>query len=630
MFAQIGDIAAWVSKKLSAVPSFLNTPLPRIVVLVFLLIYVSLKSFVSLNDNWHTFGSLLLLGFGFALIFRPLDKFSAWAGFFLILLLILSPFYWRLQGLDTDGFSITGVLPFNDANGYYAGAVNLLYGGQLSAFASRRPLFVVFLAALLFLFRQGLVASLLGMALIVSIVLLLLAIEVRKNFGAAPSAILVVAMIYCYTGKFDGKFLTEQLGIPLGMLALAFLLRSLRKRDFRFACFGIFILTLALNARAGAFFVLPLLILWGAAWHRAAPFSLKSLGILTVCALLGFSTNLLIFKTLAVPGSLPFANFGENLYGMVTGYRGWQSYYVDYPGMPTQAAFGISMKIFLNSPGLFAGAILKSYRDFFNPLRFFSFLYLPYRQIVPTAYILAFLTLVGLWKLALNRYSSFSRMMLLAFVGIVLSVPFAPPIDDGIRAMTATAPFLVLIAGLSFVSQEQMEFNATTLATTVQTESNGMIFISCIVVSLIVLGWVGVKSHPKVAGPELSCNAGESLLIIPVSQGSYVNVVPKKEQAVSIIPNLKYTDLQNNLAHFPNVSIRSAFEKVQAGQTIILGLNLAGYYQDSDLIWLIVPTDLVQNFNGINSFCAVQTHQPVLDQGGLYIERTVRNVFTSP
>ena len=89
---------------------------------------------------------------------------------------------------------------------------------------------------------------------------------------------------------------------------------------------------------------------------------------------------------------------------------------------------------------------------------------------MPTAYILAFLTLVGLWKLVGNHHSSFSRMMLLAFVGIVLSVPFAPPIDDGIRAMTATAPFLVLIAGFSFVSQEQMEFNATTLATTAQTE----------------------------------------------------------------------------------------------------------------------------------------------------------------
>ena len=141
-----------------------------------------------------------------------------------------------------------------------------------------------------------------------------------------------------------------------------------------------------------------------------------------------------------------------------------------------------------------------------------------------------------------------------------------------------------------------------------------------------MLGWVGVKSHPKVAGLELSCGPGELLLIIPISQGSYVNVVPKKEEAVSIIPNLRYTDFQNNLAHFPNVSIRSAFGKVQAGQTIILGLNSADYYQASDLIWLIAPTDLVQNFNGMNSFCAV----PVLDLGGLYIERTVRNVFTSP
>jgi len=401
----------------------------------------------------------------------------------------------------------------------------------------------------------------------------------------------------------------------------------LRKKDFGSVSFGVFILTLALNARAGAFFVLPLLILWGAMWQEKIRFSFKHFGVLAIFVLLGFLVNFLVFKSFSVPEAIPFSNFGPTLYGMVTGYRGWQSFYGDHPGAPEQVALSLSMKIFLNSPGTFIASVLKAYQDFINPLRFFSFLSLPDEQMVPTAYLLTILTLVGLWKLVRYRNTLFARMILLVFAGIILSVPFVPPIDDGIRAMTATTSFLAILVGLPFVRHEQLGFDGVE-SIRARTKFNGLNFISSVVILLIVIGWVGLKINPKVASPELSCNPGETPIIIPISGGSYINVIPKKESAISLIPNIRPDDLQKNLAHYAPISLRAVFQKLQVGQTMMLGLNLADH-PSSQLIWLIVPTDLVQNFNGINTFCAVPTHQKELDQE-LYIERTVKNIFIMP
>lgn len=625
MRAQLDNAFSSFPKKVSQLFSFFAAPAWRIIVPVLLLIFASLKSFSSSGDSWRTLGSLLILGLGFALIFQPSDKWSVWAGFVLIMLLAISPFYWRLQGLDTDGQSITGVLPHSDSYGYYTGAVTWLYGGLISPFSARRPLYVVFLSTLLFLSRQNLITALLGMALLVAVAILLFAMEVRQSFGVFTSAIVIIMMIFCYTGRYAGKFLTEQLGIPLGMLSLALILRGLRIKEFKFVTLGVFVLTLALNARAGAFLVLPLLVLWGGMWQAQGRFSFKYFGILSACVLLGFILNFLVFKSVATPGSMPFSNFGSTLYGMVTGYRGWQSFYSDYPGVSEQAAFGISLKIFLSSPGTFFIAAIKAYRDFINPFQFFSFLYLPVEQMIFAACIFTLLTLRGLWQLAKHRSTLFARMMLSALAGIIISVPFVPPIDDGFRAMAATIPFLALLAGLSFGDWNQYGLK-TPESTGVKIKADWLAIFSGVFILLIAIGWIGVKGAEMVVGQEPLCNPNETAILIPVSGGSYINVVSRKGREVSLIPDIRINDLQRDMAHYAPISIRMAFQKLQVGQTMMLGLNLAS----SQVIWLIAPTNLVRNFNGQNSFCALQTHQPGLDQEGLYIERTVKNVFVSP
>ena len=120
--------------------------------------------------------------------------------------------------------------------------------------------------------------TLLFLALITSLAVYLLGREVGEMFGVFPATLIVMMMVYSYIGKFHGKFLTEQLGLPLGLLALALFLRGMKGKNLFCFLLGTLILSVALNARAGAFFVLPFLMLWFLTLKKNTTYSIFTLG----------------------------------------------------------------------------------------------------------------------------------------------------------------------------------------------------------------------------------------------------------------------------------------------------------------------------------------------------------------
>jgi hypothetical protein len=535
---------------------------------------------------------------------------------------------WRIQGFDRDGFSIAGVLPTSDANGYFTGAIKILYGQDISSFAARRPLFVTFLSVILFLTGQNLALSLIVLAALTAVAILLLASEVRNSFGVLPAALVALLMVYCYSGRFAGKFLTEQLGIPLGMLSLCMLLRAIRQNQFQLAAWGLFILTIALNARAGAMFVLPVLILWRVTQTGRSKLAVKQFFILCGIVGLGFLINYWVLRSVSDPTNIPFANFGSTLYGIATGYRGWRAWYQDYPGGSEAEAFKISLTIIKDSPMLFLTGIFRAYRAFLQPQYFFSFLYLPDSQLTPAAYLLSALTVIGVWRLVKNRHQPFSRMMLFVLAGILLSVPFAPPSDDAIRAMTATTSYLALLAGSAFI-HFQVDTSSENPSVSLSGSDRYAIYFSGLLILITIAGWVFLRGALQVPAQRAACNPDEQPITMTITGTSYINIVKNNQQDMSFLPNIRKADSLKNLSSFPTRDIWNILRKMTPDQTLIFGLNFAGEQPDSKPIWLVVPTSSVQNFNGPNTFCATKAKLPRLENGDFFVGRGVDDVFSS-
>jgi len=548
-------------------------------------------------------------------------------GLAIILFVVIGPFYWRFQGFDTDGYSLAGVLSQSDAKGYFIGGLKILYGEQMPEFSARRPLFSAFLAVLFYILNQNFELSLLLLAIIVSFSIYLLGMEIRDDFGIFPAALVIMMMVYGYIGKFHGKFLTEQLGLPLGLISLTLLLRGFKEKNLFYFPLATFILTIALNVRAGAFFVLPLLMLWFIALKRGTNYSIFAFSSIIIFSVaIGFIVNLWLFKSVSAPGSVPFNNFGDTLYGMATGYRGWRAFHVDYPDLSSSEAMPISVRIILNDPSTFLNAVFRAYSVFFNPTRFFSFLYLPNKHMTPIAYIMTSLMIVGLYRLITIRHTVFGQMMFAVIVGIILSVPFAPPIDDGIRAMMVTAPFWALIVGLSFANL--LNFNARSIEEWkfIFPKLNMTLLFSFMMVVSVTLGWLFVNGAFKPTLAENDCRSGEYPITLRTSQGSFINVVANKSLSLSWLPNIRKEDARKNAKNFSGIYSYDSLSRMDVGQSLLYGLNLVNE-GNTEFVWLIMPTDSIKSFNGINYFCGVKIGRAQFDNANFYVDRTLINSF---
>jgi hypothetical protein len=86
-------------------------------------------------------------------------------------------------------------------------------------------------------------------------------------------------------------------------------------------------------ARAGAFFILPLLVLWAALLfgNEKRWISWQFLAVGMVVVALGFVLNQVMVKSFGASNIVPFGNFSYSLYGLAAGGKSWAYVHELYP-----------------------------------------------------------------------------------------------------------------------------------------------------------------------------------------------------------------------------------------------------------------------------------------------------------
>ena len=151
---------------------------------------------------------------------------------------------------------------------------------------------------------------------------------------------------------------------------------------------GLFLLGLALIARAGAFLVLPVLIIGGTflLWDKKRDRFTFLLGSV-VSVFLAFLVDYILRKIVA-PQALAFGNFSYSLYGLFVGNQGWTQVLTDHPEIASlssdaemsRVVYQLALEAFRSDPSLAVKGILLTWLDFFQSgLGAFSFvLTVPY------------------------------------------------------------------------------------------------------------------------------------------------------------------------------------------------------------------------------------------------------------
>lgn len=526
------------------------------------------------------FFSVLFL---FFVTFRFGGDLGVLTGFGVTMLLFALPLSYLWTSGFSDNFLIGGLLPYKDTKNYYLGA-NLLLNGlpiRVAGQALGRPLFPGFLSSLLLLTGQNLKVALAVLAQLAGIGLYLSARQVRQAMGAFAGALYITSM-YFYFQLLVGYAMSESLGFIGGCFGFALLWHAAENRKWFDLLLGLGVLMVAVSARAGAFFIFPMLALWaGWAYRRAKRFSLITFIVLLAILAAGyFGVNTLYPRLLGVPKGSSFGNFAYTIYGQVRGGLGWHSAIDELGTRNPTRVYQAAWDVFIADPSGFVQGAAKAYADFFLPGANSIFMF----GGDALDLILWFLTIVvllrGLYLLVFKFRSEILTLTLAGFVGIFLSIPFLPPIDGGNRFYASTMPFffMLLAVGVSRFTPDEKPATA----------KNELFFLRFTSVSLLVLTallppvTLRASSRPTLNTP--ICSSEQRPFAIRVNQGSYIDLVRDENPSCGLTPEICLDDFRKHNTEMRTDNFYQELDSLaassQAGIRIIPTINLLdGYFQ---------------------------------------------------
>lgn len=381
----------------------------------------------ALLFRWDT-GWGKALSFTFALVLFSLSLILKWQ----------IAYYYSVLG---------GLLPLLDANAYYQGAQSIIHGFSLVGTSSYRPIFTAFLSVIMKALNSNLQETLVTLTILNAVAVYLAAQEVRQSLKSNLAAAIYFVFGYMFFRRFSGTLLTENIGFFFGNMALVFLLQGSVKNKLNFILYGLFLLTTGLNARAGAFLILPSLAIWAGIAFRSDHKPWKSLISALLIIGLGMAANLALVKTINSPTAKAFSNYSFTLYGLASGNKGWEQAIGDHPHASTDEIYVLALQKIRENPLLFIKGVAGAYKDYFESSNgAFSFVLLKSarRNFINLASWTLSITglLIAIGKRRQKEYS----ILLSFFAGILFSVGLVPPADSTMmRVYAATIPMSIYI-----------------------------------------------------------------------------------------------------------------------------------------------------------------------------------------
>jgi hypothetical protein len=522
--------------------------------LFWVVLIIGMPYSITFHFTTYSFALFIIILLIYYLSLRLRGNVGVLVSLGLVMLLFALTLSYKWTSGFSDNFIIGGLLPYKDAKNYYLGADLILHGLPMekAGQATERPLFPGFLSSLLMLTGQNLKIALAVIVQLAGIGLYLSARPIRQLMGAL-SASLYFTFMYFYIQPLIGYTLSELLGFTLGCFAFVVIWQASHSLKWFDLTIGLLTLLVAVSARAGAFFIFTMLSIWaGWIFRREKHFSIKAAGYAILVVLAGyFLANTVHAQLLGIPSGSAFGNFSYALYGQVRGGTGWHSAIEELGTRNPSSVYRAALQFFLEHPlSLFVG-FAKSYRDFFLPggQSIFAFRVDGWQDWANLALWLGTMALLlrGLIRLAKDIHFSLASLLVASFTGVVLSIPFLPPIDGGARFHASTMPFFFIIPAMG-VSQlaRWMEQNSTSKEY-LYGDSIISRSVSITLVALTLIVPVGIYSFshkPAYAVP--SCPSQQEPFVMEVDQGSYIDLLRDGRTQCGFVPEVCFSDFEKN------------------------------------------------------------------------------------
>lgn len=373
----------------------------------------------------------------------------------------LVAFRWEHGQSSSLGF--IGYLPISDALGYFwcavanSGIDTLTVLQYPIEFCARRIVHPAALISYLGFTGWQPQLVLLAQAATIGCAIAVLALVVARYIGRL-AAVVAAFGLFVFAYEFAiGTFMTESLGVPLGLLGLTLLLAYAGgQRSTPLLYSGLALFSIGMFVRMGALLVLPLLALWACVVIFRSSTKRK---IIAYCMVLGAAAagpilQVLVLLALGGDPTNSGGNYATTLYGLSTGSRDWSESYREFEqyfrSSSESVAFAkiqaAALANIRDNPSVFLHSLLQNAQGYLTGA--FKFGSLTHINILLTA-----LSLIGVAWCIVHAREALATLLLAVAVGEIISVPlmFTSPSDHRVLAVSLGARLLLVGVGLTWL-----------------------------------------------------------------------------------------------------------------------------------------------------------------------------------
>lgn len=226
--------------------------------------------------------------------------------------------------------TVGGVIPHDDNAQYLTDIQSFLKYGVMQSIGIYRPLGHLVAAIIYKLSGENIITYFYLTSVILIIAIFWFGRVLKRHFNGSIALVTTFGLCLFFS-RVQGSFMTELIGGIVGLFAFAALLDSIFLKNVYHFFMGIVLLGLAFQIRAGAIFILPLLVLYGAIYFRKRYWvCIKTLFVgIALMVTISFSSNvqLSLFSRKIDTAS----NIGCLLYQIQVNSETYKQVWLDYP-----------------------------------------------------------------------------------------------------------------------------------------------------------------------------------------------------------------------------------------------------------------------------------------------------------
>ena len=552
----------------------------------------------------------------------------------LLFCFLILPYSGMLNSGISDQYALGGFVPWSDAFTMQLNTQRFLYGGQMGQSTAIRPLATVFYAVFLRIFGNNYLALYITIIIITALCLIVLTEAVNKTFGPFVSAFLFTILYYYIRQRF-GTFMTEPFGFICGLLCCYWFFTGIYENKQIKMLLGFLLLSIGLNARPAAMFMLPAVGLWyffvflrnnkkRILWAGAALFLMLS----------GFMMNSIAQKAVYGTDKIPNRQAAEMIYGLCLGGKSWG----DVVGTEEMTALNSSENIIKDVADLCVPVLKEHPENIISALRTifidsliqseyygaFSFVNGNPRMLQTfIRYLLMILWTAGVIILITKRKTPVYSFLLVSAIGIIISECAAVPFSTNYLRLYAVSMWVpACICGI-FPQSLAYKIKCEQV---VQFEPRHMNIIYSYVISasiifIAIFGAGIIKNHPferPSADTEL-CDSDDDVLLTSIDYGSFIYLAEQPDLKTEHYPYFRLPFVRQHFHDTASVEMFPFTDSIDTPTAVIRGIDL----QTLEDALVFAPLEMIEGKTGNVQFCGRFLDPPVLRNDRFFIPTAV-------